>query len=64
MHSRAQSRNCAKAEGKHIGHKTNLNDGIITAVYELRQKNAPITRIARDLKIDVGTVYRILDEVA
>ena len=54
----------AKAEGKHIGRKTNVNDGIITAVYQLRQTNVPIKRIAKDLKIGVGTVYKILDKVA
>ena len=54
----------AKAEGKHIGRKTNVNDGIITAVYHMRQNNVPIKRIAKDLQIGVGTVYKILDKVA
>lgn len=54
----------AKSEGKHIGRPTNVNDGIITAVYQLRKNNVPITRIAKDLQIGVGTVYKILDEVA
>ena len=54
----------AKAQGKHIGRKTNVNDGIITAVYQLRKNNVPIKRIAKDLQIGVGTVYKILDEVA
>ena len=54
----------AKAEGKHIGRKTNVNDAVITAVYELRQNNVPIKRIAKDLQIGVGTVYKILEKVA
>ena len=54
----------AKSEGKHIGRPTNVNDGIITAVYQLRQNNVPIKRIAKDLQIGVGTVYKILDKVA
>ena len=54
----------AKAQGKHIGRRTNVNDGIITAVYQLRQNNVPIKRIAKDLQIGVGTVYKILDKVA
>ena len=54
----------AKAQGKHIGRKTNVNDGIITAVYHMRQNNVPIKRIAKDLQIGVGTVYKILDKVA
>jgi len=54
----------AKAEGKHIGRKTNVTDGVITAVYQLRQNNVPIKRIAKDLQIGVGTVYKILEKVA
>ena len=54
----------AKSEGKHIGRPTNVNDGIINAVYQLRQNNVPISRIAKDLQIGVGTVYKILDKVA
>jgi len=52
-----------KKEGKHIGRPTNVNDGIITAVYQLRQNNFPIRRIAKDLQIGVGTVYRVLEQV-
>ena len=51
----------AKAEGKHIGRKSNLTDGVKTAVYQLRQNNVPIKRIAKDLQIGVGTVYKVLD---
>ena len=54
----------AKLEGKHIGRKTNVNDAVITAVYQLRQNNVPIKKIATDLKIGVGTVYKILEKVA
>ena len=51
----------AKAEGKHIGRKSNLTDGVRTAVYQLRQNNVPIKRIAKDLQIGVGTVYKVLE---
>ena len=54
----------AVANGIKLGRKTNVNDGIITAVYHMRQNNVPIKRIAKDLQIGVGTVYKILDEVA
>ena len=54
----------AKAEGKHIGRPSNLNDGIKNAVYQLRQNNVPIKRIAKDLHIGVGTVYKVLEKVA
>ena len=54
----------AVANGVKLGRKTNVNDGIITAVYHMRQNNVPIKRIAKDLEIGVGTVYKILDKVA
>ncbi len=54
----------AVANGIKLGRKTNVNDGIITAVYHMRQNNVPIKRIAKDLQIGVGTVYKILDKVA
>lgn len=50
--------------GIKLGRKTNVYDGIITAVYHMRQNNAFIKRIAKDLQIGVGTVYKILDKVA
>lgn len=52
------------ANGVKLGRKTNVNDGIITAVYQLRKNNVPIKKIAKDLQIGVGTVYKILDKVA
>ena len=54
----------AKAEGKHIGRKTNVNEGTLNAVKHLRENNVPIKRIAKNLKIGVVTVYKILDKVA
>ena len=54
----------AVANGIKLGRKTNVNDGIITAVYHMRQNNISIKRIAKDLQIGVGTVYKILDKVA
>ena len=50
----------AVANGVKLGRKTNVNDGIITAVYHMRQNNVPIKRIAKDLQIGVGTVYRTI----
>lgn len=54
----------AKAEGKHIGRKTNVTDGTVNAVKHMRENNVPIKRIAKDLHMGVGTVYKILDKVA
>ena len=54
----------AKAEGKHIGRKTNVTDGTLNAVKHMRENKVPIKRIAKDLHIGVGTVYKILEKVA
>ena len=54
----------AKAEGRHIGRKSNLTNGVINAVIQLREKNVPIKRMAKDMQIGVGTVYKILEKVA
>ena len=54
----------AKANGVKLGRKTNVNDAVITAVYQLRKNNVTIKKIATDLKIGVGTVYKILEQVA
>jgi len=54
----------AKAEGKHIGRPSNLNEGIVNAVRQLRENKVPIKRIAKDLHIGVGTVYKVLAQVA
>ena len=54
----------AKSEGKHIGRKTNVNEGTVNAVQHLRANNVPIKQIAKDLHIGVGTVYKIMNKVA
>ena len=54
----------AKAEGKHIGRKTNVNEGTVNADQHLRANNVPIKQIAKDLHIGVGTVYKIMNKVA
>ena len=54
----------AKAEGKHIGRPSNVNEGIVNAVHQLRENKVPIKRIAKDLHIGVGTVYKVLEQVA
>ena len=54
----------AKANGVKLGRKTNVNEGTLNAVKHLRENNVPIKRIAKDLHIGVGTVYKILEKVA
>ena len=52
--------NRAKEQGKHIGRPTNLNDGLVSSIKFMREKGMGIGRIAKDLKVGVGTIYRVL----
>ena len=52
--------NRAKEQGKHIGRPTNLNDGLLSSIKFMREKGMGIGRIAKDLKVGVGTIYRVL----
>jgi DNA invertase Pin-like site-specific DNA recombinase len=54
----------AKAEGKRLGRPTNVNENTKVAVRLMREKGAPIHRIARELKIGFGTTQKILREAA
>ena len=51
----------ARLEGRRIGRPTNLNEGLIESIKYMRSQNLGIRRIATDLKVGVGTVYRILE---
>ena len=51
----------AKAEGKTIGRPTLVNDAMITSVKFMRKKGSGIKKIAKELQIGVGTVYKILE---
>jgi DNA invertase Pin-like site-specific DNA recombinase len=53
--------NRAKEQGKHIGRPTNLNDGLVSSIKFMREKGMGIGRIAKDLKVGVGTIYRVLE---
>ena len=53
--------NRAKEQGKHIGRPTNLNDGLVSSIKFMREKGMGIGRIANDLKVGVGTIYRVLE---
>lgn len=54
----------AKSEGKKLGRPSNVNDSTKTAVKLLREKGASIHRIAKELRIGVGTTSRILKAAA
>ena len=51
----------AKSQGKHIGRPSNLNDGLVHSVKYMRDQGVGIRKIARDLKIGVSTVYKVLE---
>ena len=53
--------NRAKEQGKHIGRPTNLNDGLVSSIKFMREKGMGIGRIAKDLKVGVGTIFRVLE---
>jgi DNA invertase Pin-like site-specific DNA recombinase len=52
--------NRAREQGKKLGRKTKINESLITAVRLLREKEMSIKNISKELKIGVGTVYKIL----
>ena len=56
--------NRAKSQGKHIGRPTNLNEGLIHSIKYMKEQGVGIRKIAKELKVGVGTVYKVLDEVA
>ncbi len=56
--------NRAKSQGKHIGRPTNLNEGLTHSIKYMKEQGVGIRKIAKELKVGVGTVYKVLDEVA
>lgn len=51
----------AKRRGVKLGRPSQLNDSVRAAIVALRKKNHSIRHIARELKVGVGTVYRVLE---
>ena len=49
---------------KKIGRPTNINEGLIHSVKFMKDKGVGVRQIATDLKIGVGTVYKVLENVA
>lgn len=52
--------NRARSQGKKLGRKTKINESLVTAVKLLRDKGMGIKNISKELKIGVGTVYKII----
>ena len=50
----------ARAEGKKLGRPSNVNDSVITSVKLLRKTGLSIHKIAKQLRIGVGTTSKIL----
>lgn len=50
----------AKSEGKKLGRPSNVNDAVKTSVVLLRSKGLSLHKIAKQLKIGVGTTTKIL----
>jgi DNA invertase Pin-like site-specific DNA recombinase len=50
----------ARRNGTKLGRPTNLNGSVRAAIIALRAKDQPIRKIASQLKIGTGTVYRVL----
>jgi DNA invertase Pin-like site-specific DNA recombinase len=51
----------ARRNGTKLGRPTNLNDSVRAAIIALRAKDQPIRKIASQLKVGTGTVYRVLE---
>jgi len=49
---------------KKLGRPTNMNTGMVESVKFMRGKGVGIKKIASDLSIGVGTVYKVLENVA
>jgi DNA invertase Pin-like site-specific DNA recombinase len=52
----------AKRNGTKLGRPTNLNQSVRAAIIALRAKDHPIRKIASQLKVGTGTVYRVLQD--
>ena len=51
----------AKEQGKHIGRPSNLNEGLITSIKYMRGQGMGIQRISKELKVGVGTIYKVME---
>jgi DNA invertase Pin-like site-specific DNA recombinase len=51
----------ARRNGTRLGRPTNLNASVHAAIVALRKNGIPIRKIAADLRVGTGTVYRVLE---
>jgi len=50
----------ARAEGKSIGRPSQINDALKTSIKFMRDKGVGIKKIAKELNVGVGTVYKVM----
>ena len=51
----------AKAEGKTIGRPSMINDALIKSIKFMREKGVGIKKIAKELNVGVGTIYKVIN---
>ena len=51
----------ARAEGKSIGRPSQINDALKTSINFMREKGVGIKKIAKELNVGVGTVYKCIE---
>tara|TARA_Y100000592_G_C5375336_1_gene270653 strand:+ start:207 stop:791 length:585 start_codon:yes stop_codon:yes gene_type:complete len=51
----------AKLEGKNIGRPSSISNGLITSIKFMREQNIGIKKIAKELGVGVGTVYKVMN---
>ena len=51
----------ARKQGKKIGRPSNINEGLIQSIKYMRGNGLGIRRIARELSVGVGTVYKVIE---
>ena len=50
----------ARVEGKTIGRPSQINDALKTSIQFMRDKGVGIKKIAKELNVRVGTVYKVI----
>ena len=50
----------AVSEGKHIGRPSSISEGLINSIKYMREQGLGIRKISRELKVGVGTVYKVI----
>ena len=51
----------AKEQGKHIGRPSNMNEGLSNSIIYMREQGLGIRKIAKELKVGVSTIYKVLE---